>query len=78
MNNPKSVDTSISIDDFFEDADWLSFRNCFASFDHFGKISTITKLGDDTCVGFKRNDLVEFYYVLEVTKESKDFHLVIK
>ena len=47
MDNTESIDSSISIDDFFQNIDWLSLRDGLASFDHFGEVTSITKLSDN-------------------------------
>ena len=78
MHDTESVNSSISIDDFFQNANCLSFWNGLASLYHFGEVSAITELGDDAGMGFEGDDLVKFDYVLEVTKESEYFHLVIE
>ena len=68
MNYAKFIDSSISIDDLFKNADCLFFRNGLSKLDHFSQIASITELGDDTGVWFKRYNLVELDDVLDVSE----------
>ena len=47
MDDAKLIDSSISIDDLFENIDCLFFGDCFPHLDHFGKVAPIAELGDD-------------------------------
>ena len=78
VNNAETVDSPISVDDFFEDGDWLSFGDGLSGFNHFGEVSPVAEFSNDAGMEFEGDDLVEFDDVLEVAEKSEDFHLVIK
>ena len=78
MDYAEFIDSSISIDDLFKNADCLFFRNDFSQFDHFSEVSSITELGDDASMRYEGYDLVEFDDVLDVGEQSKDFHFVVE
>ena len=78
VDNAKPIDSPISVDYLFEDADWLSFWDGFAGFNHFGEVSPVAEFSNDAGVEFEGDDLVEFDDVLEVAEKSEYFHLVIE
>ena len=78
MDNTESINSSISVDNFFKDAKGFSFWYNFSGFDHFAKITAIADLGDDAGVWLKGDDFVQFNDILQIAEHSKNLHLIIE
>ena len=50
MDDSKSVDSSIAVDDLFENLKSLSFGNGAAGLDDLAEVTALAKLGDYACV----------------------------
>ncbi len=78
MDDSESVDSSIAVDDLFEDFESLSFRNVPPSFDHLAEVASVAKLSDYAGVAFGREDLVDFDDVLEIAKQTQNLDFVVE
>ena len=58
MHNSKSVDPSISIDNFFQNSNWLPLRNGFSTLDDFSQIPSITELSNDASMWLQWYDFI--------------------
>ena len=78
MDDSKSVDSSIAVDDLFENLKSLSFGNGAAGLDDLAEVTALAKLGDYAGVAFGWEDLVHFDHVLEVAEQTQNLDLVVQ
>ena len=78
MHDPKSINSSISINNFLQNSHWLPLRDSLATLDDLSQIPPITELSDNAGMRLQGNDLMQLDDILQVIEQPQYLHLVVE